>query len=78
LWSGTTEAIIGTSQKVESQSLDAKYREVFGDVTEEDIAELNQYLEDETLVNKQEDEFKKQALVNLDLELQRKAERRLR
>ncbi len=68
LWSDLTSGILGVTKET-SASTDDKYREVFGDVTEAEVQELNQHLEDKALILEQEEMSKKQAMERLEQEL---------
>jgi len=64
-----TSDILGVEYRAANKSDDERYKEVFGEVTGEDIEDLEQHLEDRSLVIEQESMSKDEALRRLEDEL---------
>jgi len=74
-----TNTILGvksTSAVTDSEA--ERYKQVFGDLSPEDIARLDQHLEDKIALTQQEAESKAMALAQLEQELSRKFKERVR
>ncbi len=69
LWSEIADDIVGVAHKTKDLSDEGRYKEVFGEVTDEDVEALTQHLEDRTLVIEQEQMSKEQAMRRLEEEL---------
>ena len=69
LWSAIADDIIGVTHKTKDRSDEGRYKEVFGEVTDEDVEALNQHLEDRTLLIEQDRMSKQQAMERLEKEL---------
>ena len=69
LWSGIADDIVGVAHKTRDRSEEGRYKEIFGDVTEEDIDNLTQHLDDKSLVIEQDQMSKDQAMKRLEEEL---------
>lgn len=69
LWLEIYNDIMQTSHHQEQETSDSRYEEVFGIVTDEDIEQLTNHLENRALMTDQETMSKEQALKLLENEL---------
>ena len=69
---------VSVDAKAMGDDQDARYREVFGDVTEADINALNEMLDNRQVTNAQESKSKDSAMRNLEQSLNKKFNQRVR
>lgn len=77
LVSGMFNDILGGVEKYRSKTEEERYKEVFGEVTEEDVEKLNEHLENKVLKAEQEEESKQQTLKRLERELSNRFRKRI-
>jgi len=78
LWGSIYNGIVGTEEKIIERSADQRYKAAFGDVSELDIAKLNEHLGDKTLADKQRAKSKDEALKVLENELEKRFRSRIK
>jgi len=77
LLNASLESIIGASQD-RSQSQDSdRYKQVFGEVSSEDVNRLNSFLENRAAMTKQTSESREAAMIKLQDDLTRKFRERI-
>lgn len=70
-------AIIGTSEEYIAKGDEQRYKDVFGEIDDDEVDKLNEHLENRIIQIDQEQMEKEQALKVLERELQRKFKRRI-